>query len=350
MCTQLLTVTGSQAPTSDYRGVLVFAEQKASKVHPVAYELLGKGKELASELGERLYAVIIGKGLDRAIKELVQRGVDKVFVYDDPLVADFRDDPYSNLLVGLVREEKPSIFLIGATAMGRSLGPRVAAGLSTGLTADCTGLEIDPKTRLLVQVRPAYGGNIMATIICPEKRPQMATVRYKVMNEAKIDPTHKAEIIKKHVEPRFLLDRVKILDFKPVAEEVSIVDANVVVSGGKGLGDPKGFKLLEELAQVLKGAVGASRPTVDEGWTDYHHQVGLSGRTVRPTLYMAFGISGAVQHLAGMRTSEVIIAVNKDAEAPIFNVATLGAVGDLYEVIPRLIQKIRAYQRDKNLR
>lgn len=344
-----ISITKTETSGSDYSGVLVFAENKAGRVHPVTYELLGKGRELADQLGEHLYAVMIGGGLTRAVEEVVHRGADKVFVYEDEIVADFRDDPYTSLLVGLVKEEKPSIFLIGATAIGRSLGPCVAASLGTGLTADCTALEIDPKTRLLVQVRPAYGGNIMATIICPDKRPQMATVRYKVMNEAKIDPSHKGEIINKKVEPPALTDRVKTLGFKPVAEEVSIVDANVVVSGGKGLGDPKGFRLLEELAHTLGGAVGASRPTVDEGWIDYHHQVGLSGRTVRPTLYMAFGISGAVQHLAGMRTSEVIVALNKDPEAPIFSVATLGAVGDLYEVIPKLIEKIRAYQSGRNV-
>jgi len=330
---------------SAYRGVLIYAEQRRGEVHPVAYELLGKGRELAEQLGEPLYAVIIGSGVRRGAEELAIRGADKVFVYDHPALADFRDDPYSALLVELVQEEKPSIFLIGATAIGRSLGPKVAARLGTGLTADCTGLEIDPETRLLVQTRPAFGGNIMATIICPDRRPQMATVRYKVMPEAEPDPTRRGEIVEKTVDVARLPDRVKVLGFQPAADEVSIVDADIIVSGGKGLGDPKGFELIEELAHVLGGAVGASRPTVDEGWIEYRHQVGLSGRTVRPKLYLACGISGAVQHLAGMKTSDVIISINKDPEAPILRVSSLGAVGDLYEVIPRLIEKIKEYRK-----
>ncbi len=337
--------TRKEVDLSAYRGVLIYAEQRRGEIHPVAYELLGKGRELADQLGEPLYAVIIGSGVRRGAEELAIRGADKVFVYDHPALADFRDDPYSALLVELVQEEKPSIFLIGATAIGRSLGPKVAARLGTGLTADCTGLEIDPETRLLVQTRPAFGGNIMATIICPDRRPQMATVRYKVMPEAEPDPTRRGEIVEKPVDVARLPDRVKVLGFQPAADEVSIVDADIIVSGGKGLGDPKGFELIEELAHILGGAVGASRPTVDEGWIEYRHQVGLSGRTVRPKLYLACGISGAVQHLAGMKTSDVIISINKDPEAPILRVSSLGAVGDLYEVIPRLIEKIKEYRK-----
>jgi len=338
--------TRREVDLSAYKGVLVFAEQKDGAVHPVAFELLGKGRELAEQLKEPVYAVIIGSGVQQGAEELVARGADRVFVYDDPALAVFRDDPYSALLAELVLEEKPSIFLIGATVMGRSLGPKVAASLDTGLTADCTGLEIDPETGLLMQTRPAFGGNIMATIICPDRRPQMATVRYKVMREAERDPTLKGEIVEKAVDVDRLPDRIKVLDFQPVAEEVSIIDADIVVSGGLGLGDPKGFELIEELAHVLGGAVGASRPTVDEGWIEYRHQVGLSGRTVRPKLYMACGISGAVQHLAGMKTSDVIIAINNDKEAPIFNVSSLGAVGDLYEVIPHIIEKIKEYRKN----
>jgi len=335
---------GREVDLSSYRGVLVFAEQRSSKVHPVAYELLGKGRELADQLMEPLYAVLIGDGMAEGAEELVARGAERVYVYDDPSLEDFRVDPYTELLSGLVGEVKPSIFLIGATSIGRSLGPRVAARVRTGLTADCTGLEIDPDTGLLRQTRPAYGGNIMATIIGPNSRPQMATVRYKVMNEAERDPSRKGEIVRKPFDVKNLTDRVKILDFEPAAEEVSIVDADIVVSGGKGLGGPEGFKLIEELAHALGGAVGASRPTVDEGWIEYRHQVGLSGRTVRPKLYMACGISGAVQHLAGMKTSDVIISINKDVEAPILGVSGLGAVGDLYEVVPILVDKIRKYK------
>jgi electron transfer flavoprotein alpha subunit len=333
-----------EADVSDYKGVLVYAEQRKGKVHPVAYELLGKGKELADQLGEPLYAVIIGSDVGEGAEELAARGADKVFVYEDPSLADFRDDPYSALLKELVEDTMPSIFLVGATAIGRSLGPKVASCLRTGLTADCTGLDIDPETHLLLQTRPAYGGNIMATIITTNSRPQMATVRYKVMKEAERDPSKMGEIIRKPVDMSKLPDRVKIIGFQPAPEEVSIVDAEIVVSGGKGLGEPKGFELIGELAKTLGGAVGASRPTVDEGWIEYRHQVGLSGRTVRPKLYVACGISGAVQHLAGMKTSDVIISINKDPEAPIFQVSTMGTVGDLYEVIPSLIEKIRKYK------
>jgi len=326
---------------ADWRGVLVYAEHREGKVHPVAYELLGRGRELAQTLGEPVYAVVIGSGLGNAAEELVKRGADKVFVYDHPSLAAYRDDPYAQILTEATRELKPSIFLVGATSIGRTLGPRVAAKLKTGLTADCTSLDIDPQMKVLLQTRPAYGGNIMATIYTQNSRPQMATVRYKVMTEAKADPTRKGEIIKKAVDPSRLQDRVKVLAFEPAKEQVSIVDADIVVSGGKGLGEPKGFELIQQLAVSLGGAVGASRPTVDEGWIEYRHQVGLSGRTVRPKLYLACGISGAVQHQAGMKTSDVIIAINKDKEAPICRISSLAAVGDLYEVVPRLIEKIK---------
>jgi len=331
---------------SDHKGILVFAEQWKGKVPPVSYELLGKGRELVDQLGEQLFAVIIGSELDEAVKELKMRGADKIFVFDHPDLEDFRDDPYSALLEDLVKEEKPSIFLIGATSIGRSLGPKVAACLATGLTADCTSLDIDPEPRLLLQTRPADGGNIMATIICTNTRPQIATVRYKVMKEAEKDPANECEIIKKTVDIDNIPDRVKIIDFRPATEQVSIIDADIIVSGGKGMGDPKGFEVIKELAEALGGAVGASRPTVDEGWIEYPHQVGLSGRTVRPKIYVACGISGAVQHLAGMKTSDVIIAINKDIEAPIFSVSSLGIVGDLYEIIPRLVEKIKEHKKN----
>ncbi len=338
--------TEGETDLSKYKGVMVYAEQRKGVVHPVAYELLGKGRELADQLGEPLYAVLIGSDVKAGAEELAVRSADKVYTYEDPALEDFRDDPYSALMADLVREVKPSLFLIGATSIGRSLGPKLAAVLETGLTADCTGLEIDPETRLLLQTRPAYGGNIMATIICPNSRPQMATVRYKMMKEAEVDPARKGEIVAKPVDMEALPDRVKILDYQPSPEQMNIIDAEIVVSGGKGLGEPSGFAVIEELAQALGGAVGASRPTVDEGWKEYRHQVGLSGRTVRPKLYMACGISGAVQHLAGMKTSDVIIAINKDREAPIFSVSTLGAVGDLYEVIPILAEKVRKHKGD----
>jgi len=337
-----MRVTEAVALT-DYKGVMVYAEQREGRVHPVSYELLGKAQELAAQLGEPVYAVMVGGGVKAGAEELIGRGADKVFVYDHLALNVFRDDPYTDLLAQCCRDEKPGIFLIGATSVGRSLGPRVAARLRTGLTADCTSLDIDPETRLLQQTRPAYGGNIMATIITPNSRPQMATVRYKMFTEAKRVENPGGTLVNKTVDMKTVRDRVKVLGFDEAKEEVSITEADIVVSGGLGMGDPKGFELIRQLADALGGAVGASRPTVDEGWIDYRHQVGLSGRTVRPQVYVACGISGAVQHQAGMKTSDVIIAVNKDREAPIFKISSLGVVGDLYEVIPRLVERIKEH-------
>ena len=328
--------------TSSWKGVMVYGELVDGEVHKVSYELIGKAKELAAQLSEPVYTVVIGSNVGEAAQKLLERGVDKVFVYDDPALDKFRDDPYSELLAQCCKEEKPSIFLVGATSIGRSMGPRVAAKLKTGLTADCTSLDIDAESGLLRQTRPAYGGNIMATIETPNSRPQMSTVRYKMFNEAPVvEP--KGEVIKKTFNMGKVQDRIKILGFEAAGEQLSISDADIIVSGGLGMGESKGFELMQELASALGGAVGASRPTIDEGWIDYRHQVGLSGRTVRPQLYVACGISGAVQHQAGMKTSDVIIAVNKDPEAPIFKISTLGVVGDLYEVVPRLIEKIKEH-------
>jgi electron transfer flavoprotein alpha subunit len=327
--------------SKESKGVMVFCEMSQGVLHKVSYELLGKAQELAAQLMEPVYAAIIGNNLNEAAKEMVNRGADKVFIYNHPGLLNFRDDPYSDLLARCCVEETPSIVLIGATSIGRSMGPRVAAKLKTGLTADCTSLDIDPETGLLRQTRPAYGGNIMATIITPNGRPQMATVRYKMFPEAERVENPRGVIIKKSFHMNELTDRIKVIGFEEAPEQLSISDADIIVSGGLGMGEPTGFKLIEELASSLGGAVGASRPTVDEGWIDYRHQVGLSGRTVRPKLYMACGISGAVQHQAGMKTSDVIIAINKDPEAPIFKISSLGAVGDLYEIIPRLVEKIK---------
>ena len=329
--------------TRKSKGVMVYAEMTQGQLHKVAIELLGKAQDLAAQLMEPVYAVIVGNGLNEAVDELISRGANKVFVYDHPDLKQFRDDPYSDLLAQCCREENPSIFLVGATSIGRSMGPKVAAKLHTGLTADCTSLDIAPETGLLRQTRPAYGGNIMATIETPNSRPQMATVRYKMFPEAKKVNNPTGEVIKKTFDMSKVTDRIKVLAFEEAAEQVSITDADIIVSGGLGMGEAKGFELMQELASTLGGAVGASRPTVDEGWIDYRHQVGLSGRTVRPQLYMACGISGAVQHQAGMKTSDVIIAINKDPEAPIFKISSLGVVGDLYEVIPRLIRKIKEH-------
>jgi len=336
----------SEAKVTEGKGVMVYAEISNGSLHKVSFELLGKARDLAAQLMEPVYAVLVGSGVKDAANQLVARGADKVFVYDDPGLEQFRDDPYSDLLAECCKEEKPSIFLVGATSIGRSMGPRVAAKLKTGLTADCTSLDIDPDSRLLQQTRPAYGGNIMATIETTNSRPQMATVRYKMFQEANPVDAPKGDVINKPVDMGKLTDRVKVLGFEKAGEQLSISDADIIVSGGLGMGDPSGFELMQELATALGGAVGASRPTIDEGWINYRHQVGLSGRTVRPTVYLACGISGAVQHQAGMKTSDVIIAVNKDPDAPIFGISNLGVVGDLYDVVPGLVKKIKEHMKD----
>ncbi len=321
---------------SEYKGVLVFGEQRRGTISPVVYELIGKGRELAEKLGENLECVVLGEDMKTQAEELSTYSVDKVYLFNSPVLADFRDDPYTYILTSLLQEIKPRIFLVGATSLGRSLAPRIAAKLRTGLTADCTGLDIDPEGNL-IQTRPAFGGNIMATILCPNHRPQMATVRYKVMKRAEKNTGHKGQVIIKKVKDD-VPDRTQIRRIITETEEVSITEAQVIVSGGKGLGNPEGFKLLKELADALGGAVGASRLVVDEGWIPYQHQVGLSGKTVKPKLYIACGISGAVQHLAGMQTSDVIVAINKDPSAPIFKIADYSIVGDLYEVVPEIIK------------
>jgi electron transfer flavoprotein alpha subunit len=330
---------------SGYGGVAVFGEQVGGEISPVVYELLGKGRELADKLGEDLVCVVLGHDMGSKAGDLASYGADRVFVYDNEALASFRDDPYTDVLAKFVEEARPAILLLGATNIGRSLAPRVAVRLKTGLTADCTGLDIDDEGNLL-QTRPAFGGNVMATILCEGQRPQMATVRYKVMKAAERLPERRGEVVEGGFEWERLTDRVEVLDSKREEGECSITEADVVVSGGRGLGSPEGFELIRQLAEALNGAVGASRCTVDDGWIPYRHQVGLSGRTVRPKLYVACGISGSVQHLAGMQTSDVIVAINKDPQAPIFRVADYGIVGDLHEVIPRLVEALRKGEGD----
>ena len=325
---------------STYKGILVFGEQIQSTLSPVVYELIGKGRELANTLGESLACVVLGNNMKRQVDELANYAVDTIYVVDNPSLEQFRDDPYTGVLTQLVQEVKPSIFLIGATSIGRSLAPRIATKLGTGLTADCTSLDIDSDGNLL-QTRPAFGGNVMATIICPNYRPQMATVRYKVMKRAEPVPHHTTQILRKPLAPS-ISDRTSITKVLTETGELSITEAEIIVSGGKGLGTPEGFNLLRDLADALGGAIGASRLVVDEGWIPFRHQVGLSGRTVRPRLYIACGISGAVQHLAGMQTSDIIVAINKDPFAPIFKVADYGLVGDLYEIVPEVIQLLKS--------
>ena len=324
----------------DYKDVLVFAEQKDGKVVSVSYELLGAGKRLSSELGTKLLAVLLGAGETEA-RELIKWGADKVIVCSDPSLKVFNDDTYSEMLARIINEHKPSIVLAGATPVGRSFIPRVAAKLRTGLTADCTSLEIDRETKHLLQVRPAFGGNIMATILCPNYRPQMATVRPRVMKKGEYNADRTGEII--HVSLDDIKSRTKVIEFVKEVSEVSVNlhEAEIIVAAGRGIGGEKGYKLLQELAEALGGSVGASRAAVDEGWVPYSHQVGQTGKTVNPKIYIACGISGAVQHLVGMQSSDIIIAINKNPEAPIFNVATYGIVGDLFEIVPLLTRKIR---------
>ncbi len=323
----------------EFKGVWIFAEQSNGKIASVAYELLGIGRKLANELNTELSAVLFGASEE--VEELIKWGADKVYYIDSPEYSFLDDELYSKTLVKLIQEQKPEILLAGATAIGRSFIPRVAARLKVGLTADCTGLEIDKETGNLLQIRPAFGGNIMATIVSPTSRPQIATVRPRVMKRGEYDPQRTGTIIK--IEPLKPTGRVKVLERVQDTSfcKVNIQDAKVIVSGGRGLGTEKGFQMLWELANLLGGTVGASRAAVDEGWIPYAHQVGQTGKTVCPKLYIACGISGAVQHLVGMQSSDIIVAINKDPNAPIFNVATYGIVGDVYEIVPLMIKKLQ---------
>jgi electron transfer flavoprotein alpha subunit/NAD-dependent dihydropyrimidine dehydrogenase PreA subunit len=326
---------------SAYKGVWVFAEQHKGGISSVTLELLGEGRKLADKKKTKLSAVFIGHGIKDKAKELIAHGADIVYVADDPALKDFNDDAYAAVLTTLAKLHKPEIVLAGATAIGRSFIPKVAANLYAGLTADCTVLDIDPETGHLHQTRPAFGGNIMATIVTPNHRPQMATVRHKVMKKAGRDDARKGDII----DVKFTTSgdvRTKVLKtVEEVSETVNISEADIIVAGGRGMASQKNFQMLEELAKVLGGAVGATRGAVDEGWIPYSHQVGQTGKTVCPKLYIAAGISGAIQHLAGMQSSDVIIAINKDPDAPIFNVATYGIVGDVNEVLPIMIRKFK---------
>jgi len=326
-----------------YKGIWVFAEQRNGHVHSVVYELLGVGKKLAQARGTELACVLMGYRVEEKAKLLFQRGADKVYVVDHPSLANYLDEPYSRIFTRLIREYKPEIVLAGATSMGRSLIPRIAVEIYTGLTADCTGLDIDPETGHLLQTRPAFGGNIMATILCERYRPQMATVRHKVMEEAPMDPNRNSgELVRVPISNVDVASRTSILEIvKEVEETINIAEADIIVSGGRGLKGPENFELLRELAQVLGGAVGASRAAVDAGWIPYSHQVGQTGKTVKPKIYIACGISGAIQHLVGMSSSDVIIAINKNPDAPIFNVADYGLVGDLFEIVPELTKRFK---------
>ena len=324
--------------------VIVFAEQRGGRIHPISYELLGKGREIADRLGAELSSVLLADGMRREdVMELIYYGADSVFLYNHPVFREPDIIQYKHNLVKLIREEKPEVFLFGATHFGRSLGPRVAAALDTGLTADCIDLQVDEDGEL-VQIRPAFTGNILA-YIKTKTRPIMSTVRYKVMQMRERDLTRKGHIIEKDAE--ISSERSPKLLGKEKESKLNIADAKKIVSGGRGLGTPQGFTLIKEMADSIGAVVGSSRIPVDEGWISKEHQVGFSGNTVKPRLYIACGISGSPQHLAGMRDSEMIIAINTDPSAPIFKFADYGIVGDLYQVLPRLIKEIEKRKANK---
>ncbi len=334
--------TGPKVNLDDYRGVLIFGEVRDNKLANVAIELISKGRELADQLQVPLTTVILGENIGELAKEAIYYGSDKVLLYDDEVLKEYRNDSYTKVMVDVINDLKPEIVLLGATSIGRALASRIAARIYTGLTADCTELDIDMERRMLLQTRPAFGGNLMATIECPDYRPQMATVRPKVMKKGVRDESRKGEIVR--LKPGITENeiRTKIVEYiKQEAGEVDLEEAEIIVSGGRGLHKAENFSLIRELASLLGAAVGASRATVDAGWIEAYHQVGQTGKTVAPKLYIAVGISGAIQHLAGMQTSDIIVAINKDPEAPIFNVATYGIVGDLFEVVPALIKEIK---------
>ena len=334
--------TSVLADKDDYQGIWIFAEQKDGVIAPVVFELLGNGRDLAEQMEEELSAVLFGSEVEDLASELIAYGADQVIVVDDPELAHFRDIRYSKALTELAQKYKPAVILAGATVTGRSFVPRVAVQLHTGLTADCTGLEYDPESGNLLQTRPAFGGNIMATIITANHRPQIATVRHKVMDPLPRDDSRSGIVIREQVIFDFDEEESKWLSFeKEKTTLVNITEANIIVSGGRGMKDARNFVLLEELAEALGGAVGASRAAVDAEWIPYSHQVGQTGKTVKPTIYIAVGISGAIQHLAGMSSADYIIAINKDPDAPIFKVADLGIVGDLFEIIPALTKRVK---------
>jgi len=332
-----------EAKVQDYRNVWVFAEQRDGALTKVSHQLMGKARELADILGARAEAVLLGHNVEALAQELVADGADVVYLAEDPLLEHYRTNAYASVLSDLIQSKKPEIVLFGATTVGRDLAPRISQRIYTGLTADCTGLDIDESERLLLQTRPAFGGNIMATIICPRHRPQMSTVRPGVMRAPQPDKTRQGvvERVPVTIDEEDLI--VKIVEVvKEARRRVNLEDAKIIVSGGRGLGDPEGFKVIEQLAEALGGEVGASRAAVDAAWIDHDHQVGQTGKTVRPDLYVACGISGAIQHQAGMKESKFIVAINKDPGAPIFQIADVGIVGDLYKVIPEVIKQLKA--------
>lgn len=325
-----------QVNKEEWRGVLVYVEHEEGKIHPVTWELVGKARELAIKIGHPVYALFLGDNIQEQAPRLLEYGVDRVFVYDNPALRHFRVDAYTQAFAHCVDRNKPCIILVGATALGRSLAPRLATRFRTGLTADCTVLDVKENTDL-VQIRPAFGGNIMAQIITPNHRPQLATVRYKVMDSAEkvANPTGVVEICEADLSSRIEVQQVRKKEISP-----GIAEAEVLVVAGRGIREEKDMGMVRELARRLGGQVAVTRPLIEAGWGEYTQQIGLSGRTVRPKLMITLGVSGSVQFVAGMRGSECIIAINKDKSAPIFDVAHYGLVGDLYEIVPNLLAKL----------
>lgn len=325
----------------EFKNIWVFAEQREGNLQRVALELVGEGKRLADKIGVEVCAILIGHRVKGLSKTLFEHGADKVYLIEDELLKNYTTDGYTKVISELIDEEKPEILLIGATNIGRDLAPRIASRVTTGLTADCTHLDIDMETRTLLQTRPAFGGNLMATIINTEFRPQMSTVRPGVMSQLEPISGKTGELIQ--VEPAIAPSDIRVKVLEIVHEKrkgVLIEEADVIVSGGRAMGGPEGFEILKPLAEKLGGEIGSSRAAVDSGWIPKHHQVGQTGKTVKPTIYIACGISGAIQHLAGMQNSDIIIAINKDPNAPIFNIANYSIVGDFRDVVPAIVEAL----------
>jgi electron transfer flavoprotein alpha subunit len=334
----------------DYSGVLVFAEQRSGEIQNVSLELLGKGRKIADELGASLMAVLPGKDMKKHSRLLIEYGADQVVLIEDDSLGIYMTEPYTQAVVQTIETYKPEVVLFGATSIGRDLAPRVSARIRTGLTADCTSLDVS-EDKMLLMTRPAFGGNIMATIVCPDHRPQMSTVRPGVMTKMERDASRVGEVIELDWKPERNTQWVEVLSFEQETDEKQdIQEATVLISGGRGVGSAENFGVLYDLADELGGMVSASRAAVDSGWMDHERQVGQTGKTVRPNLYFACGISGAIQHVAGMEEADFIVAVNKDKNAKIFEVADLGIVGDVHKIIPLLTEEIKKINESKKVK
>jgi len=332
----------------DYRGVWVFIEQNGSKIEGVSLELLGAGRKLADKLQVPLAGFLLGHGVKQMVNQVISYGADEVYVIDQPILTNYRTESYMQGVMLLARKYKPEIILYGATPNGKDLASAVATDLSTGLTADTTMLDVDVSNRLLEASRPAFGGNIMATILCKKHRPQMATVRPKVMKALEPDAARLGKVIEEKIDLKEEDMRTKVLQIvNDVTKKASLAEAHVIVCGGKGMGDLQNFRLIHELAETIGASVGGTRDVVEAGWLPHEQQVGQTGETVTPKIYFAIGISGAIQHVVGMKNSEFIIAINKDPNAPIFDVATYGIVGDAMEIVPKLIQQFKQLKTEK---